>query len=92
VRARAVGGRTLVWGRVALRLSDFDFKAASHDGHGDDWPISYVDLKPYYDNVDRLIGVMGAKEGLPQLPDGIFQKPRSTRRPDYWLLPMTLET
>lgn len=76
VRARAVGGRTLVWGRVALRLSAMDFKAASHDGYGDDWPISYDDLKPYYDNVDRLIGVMGTNEGLPQLPDGIFQKPQ----------------
>ncbi len=76
VRARAVGGRTLVWGRVALRLSEFDFKAASHDGYGDDWPISYDDLKPYYDKVDRLIGIMGTREGLPQLPDGIFQKPQ----------------
>ncbi len=76
VRARAVGGRTLVWGRVALRLSEFDFKAASHDGYGDDWPLSYDDLKPYYDNVDRLIGIMGTNEGLPQLPDGIFQKPQ----------------
>ncbi len=76
VRARAVGGRTLVWGRVALRLGPLDFKAASHDGYGDDWPISYEDLQPYYDNVDRLIGVMGTKEGLPQLPDGIFQPPQ----------------
>jgi choline dehydrogenase-like flavoprotein len=76
VRARAVGGRTLVWGRVALRLSAMDFKAASHDGYGDDWPISYDDLKPYYDNVDRLIGVMGTNEGLPQLPDGVFQTPQ----------------
>lgn len=76
VRARAVGGRTLVWGRVALRLGPLDFKAASHDGYGDDWPISYEDLQSYYDNVDRLIGVMGTKEGLPQLPDGIFQPPQ----------------
>lgn len=76
VRVRAVGGRTLVWGRVSLRFSDFDFKAASHDGYGDDWPISYDDLKPYYDEVDRLIGVMGSYEGLPQLPDGVFQKPQ----------------
>jgi choline dehydrogenase-like flavoprotein len=76
VRARAVGGRTLVWGRVSLRLSDYDFKAASHDGYGDDWPISYADIEPYYDRVDQLIGVMGTKEGLPQLPDGVFQKPQ----------------
>jgi choline dehydrogenase-like flavoprotein len=76
VRARAVGGRTLVWGRVSLRLSEFDFKAQSHDGYGADWPISYADLKPYYDEVDKLIGVMGTYENLPQLPDGIFQKPQ----------------
>ena len=76
VRARAVGGRTLVWGRVSLRLSEFDFKAKSHDGYGEDWPISYKDLKPYYDEVDKLIGVMGTYENLPQLPDGIFQKPQ----------------
>jgi choline dehydrogenase-like flavoprotein len=76
VRARAVGGRTLVWGRVSLRLSDYDFKAASHDGYGDDWPISYADIQPYYDRVDRLIGVMGTRENLPQLPDGVFQKPQ----------------
>jgi choline dehydrogenase-like flavoprotein len=65
-----------VWGRVALRLSEFDFKAASHDGYADDLPISYDDLKPYYDNVDRLLGTMGTREGLPQLPDGIFQQPQ----------------
>jgi choline dehydrogenase-like flavoprotein len=76
VRARAVGGRTLVWGRVSLRLSDLDFKAATHDGYGDDWPISYADIAPYYDKVERLIGVMGTREGLPQLPDGVFQKPQ----------------
>src|SRR5262245_18789692 len=76
VRARAVGGRTLVWGRGGLSLSQFDSKTASHDGYSDDWTISYDDLKPYYDNVDRLIGVMGTSEGLPQLPDGIFQKPQ----------------
>ncbi|MFN0121877.1 MAG: GMC oxidoreductase [Blastocatellia bacterium] len=76
VRARAVGGRTLVWGRVSLRLSDYDFKARTHDGYGEDWPISYADLKPYYDRVDELIGVMGSYENLPQLPDGVFQKPQ----------------
>jgi len=75
VRARAVGGRTLVWGRVSLRLSDFDFKAKSHDGYGEDWPISYADIAPYYDRVERMIGVSGTREGLPQLPDGVFQKP-----------------
>lgn len=75
VRARAVGGRTLVWGRVALRMSEMDFKGKSHDGFGEDWPISYADIAPYYDRVERMIGVSGSREGLAQLPDGIFQKP-----------------
>src|SRR5437899_7546102 len=52
VRARCLGGKTNIWGRLALRLSDYDFKAKSHDGYGEDWPISYADLAPYYDKVD----------------------------------------
>ena len=53
VRARVLGGKTNLWGRLALRLSDYDFKAKSRDGHGEDWPISYADVAPYYDRVDR---------------------------------------
>jgi choline dehydrogenase-like flavoprotein len=75
VRARALGGKTNLWGRVALRLSDYDFKAASHDGFGVDWPISYADVSPYYDRVDKLLGISGTKENIPQLPDSIFQRP-----------------
>src|SRR5919198_3349988 len=75
VRARVLGGKTLLWGRVALRLSDLDFKAASRDGHGTDWPIGYSDIAPYYDKVDTLLGISGTKENLPQLPDSIFQRP-----------------
>src|SRR5881396_3409833 len=59
VRARALGGKTNLWGRVALRLSDYDFKAASRDGFGEDWPISYADISPYYDKVDTLLGISG---------------------------------
>lgn len=75
IRARQVGGRTIPWGRLAWRLSDYDFKAASHDGYGDDWPISYQDLAPYYDRVEDFIGVSGSQENLPQLPDGKFLPP-----------------
>jgi choline dehydrogenase-like flavoprotein len=75
VRARVLGGKTLMWGRVSLRLSDLDFKAASRDGHGTDWPIGYSDIAPYYDKVDTLLGITGTKENLPQLPDSIFQRP-----------------
>lgn len=74
-RGNLVGGKTNVWGRQVYRMSDFDFKAKSHDGYGDDWPISYSDLKPYYDKVESFIGVTGVCDGLPQIPDGIFQEP-----------------
>jgi len=75
VRARVLGGKTLIWGRMAWRLSDYDFKAKTHDGFGEDWPISYADLSPYYDKVDRLLGISGTQENLPQLPDSIYQRP-----------------
>ncbi len=74
-RLRVTGGRTNVWGRQSYRMSDLDFKAASFDGYGDDWPISYKDLAPYYDVVEEYIGVTGMPEGVYELPDGKFQKP-----------------
>src|SRR5438105_4837831 len=75
VRARCLGGKTNIWGRLALRLSDFDFKAKDRDGFGENWPISYTDIAPYYDKVDLYLGITGVKENLPHLPDSIFQRP-----------------
>jgi choline dehydrogenase-like flavoprotein len=75
VRARCLGGKTNIWGRLALRLSDYDFKAKSRDGYGENWPISYTDIAPYYDRVDRYLGIAGVSENLPHLPDSIFQRP-----------------
>jgi choline dehydrogenase-like flavoprotein len=74
-RLRVLGGRSLVWGRQSYRLSDNDFKAASRDGYGDDWPISYSELAPYYDIVERYVGITGAAEGNEMLPDGQFLPP-----------------
>jgi choline dehydrogenase-like flavoprotein len=74
-RLRMTGGRTNVWGRVSLRFSDFDFKAADYDGFGENWPLSYKDLEPYYDLVEHYVGVTGMAEGLDHLPDGKFQPP-----------------
>src|SRR5438093_759624 len=71
-RLRVLGGRSLVWGRQSYRLSDADFKAASRDGYGDDWPISYADLARYYDIVEKYVGISGAAEGNEMLPDGQF--------------------
>lgn len=74
-RSRVLGGRTLHWSRASDRMSDFEFKAASRDGHGDDWPISYRDIAGYYDRVERFIGVSAAPAQLPQFPDGAFLPP-----------------
>ncbi len=74
-RLRIVGGRTLVWGRQSYRLSDLDFKAASFDGYGQDWPFGYRELAPYYDLVEDYVGISGAAERNPMLPDGHFLPP-----------------
>ena len=78
-RTRMLGGRTNHWGRISLRFGPDDFKRKSLDGLGDDWPITYDDLKPYYDSIDRYIGLFGSNEGLPNDPDGIFQPPPKPR-------------
>ncbi|MBI1358380.1 MAG: GMC family oxidoreductase [Acidobacteria bacterium] len=75
IRMRVLGGRSLSWGRQSYRLSDLDFKAASHDGFGVDWPISLKEVEPYYEKVERYIGISGQAEGLPQLPDSVFLPP-----------------
>jgi choline dehydrogenase-like flavoprotein len=78
-RSRIVGGRTNHWGRIALRFAPIDFKSKTRDGIGDDWPITYEDLSPYYDKVEGYIGVFGTKENLPSAPDGVFLSPPKPR-------------
>jgi choline dehydrogenase-like flavoprotein len=75
VRARAVGGKTLHWGLVSLRFSPRDFQAASYDGFGDNWPITYEDLEPYYSRVEKTIGVCGNADHLENNPDSHFLRP-----------------
>ena len=72
VRIRLVGGKTLMWGRASWRMSDYEFKCKDHDGFGDNWPIGYKDLAPYYDRVEPLFRVAGRREGFAQIPDGVF--------------------
>jgi glucoside 3-dehydrogenase (cytochrome c) catalytic subunit len=74
-RSRCLGGRTLHWARATDRMADYEFKATSRDGFGMDWPVSYSDLKPYYDRIESFIGVSAAMEGFPQFPDGVFLPP-----------------
>jgi choline dehydrogenase-like flavoprotein len=82
-RARMLGGRTNHWGRISLRFGPDDFRRKSLDGLGDDWPITYEDIKPYYDRVDKFIGIYGnnhaAETGLRNEPDGVFQPPPKPR-------------
>ncbi|WP_163380394.1 GMC oxidoreductase [Cyclobacterium sp. SYSU L10401] len=78
-RSRMLGGRTNHWGRISLRFGPLDFKRKNLDGMGDNWPIGYEDVAPYYDKVDKLIGVFGSKEGINNEPDGFFLPPPKPR-------------
>lgn len=75
LRGKQVGGRFLSWGRVALRMSDHTFKFKSHEGAGFDWPIAYADLAPYYEHVERSLGVVGNDDGIAYCPSGSYVKP-----------------
>ena len=78
-RSRIVGGRTNHWGRIALRFAPVDFQSRSSDGMGDDWPITYEDVAPYYDKVESYIGVFGTAENVSSAPNGVFLPPPKPR-------------
>ena len=84
-RSRMLGGRTNHWGRISLRFGPKDFKRKSIDGLGEDWPISYQDISPYYDKVDKLVGVFGTNEGLEDDPDGYFLPPPKPRLHELYI-------
>ena len=84
-RARMLGGRTNHWGRISLRFGPDDFRRGDLDGLSPNWPITYDDIKPWYDRVDQLIGVFGSAEGLPNEPDGIFLPPPRPRCHELWV-------
>jgi choline dehydrogenase-like flavoprotein len=87
-RPRMLGGRTNHWGRISLRFGPLDFKPTRRDGLGQDWPIDYDDLAPWYDRVERLIGVTGRAQGLentPDSPEGCLLPPPPPRAFEYFL-------
>ncbi|WP_417363704.1 GMC family oxidoreductase [Galbibacter sp.] len=84
-RSRMLGGRTNHWGRISLRFGPLDYKRKDFDGKGDNWPIGYNDVKPYYDKVDKLVGVFGTKENIPNEPDGYFLPPPKPRLHELFL-------
>lgn len=75
IRGDVVGGRSLLWGRHCYRYSDLDFEANIKEGYGIDWPIRYKDIAPWYDYVERFIGVSGNADGIQHLPDGKYMPP-----------------
>ncbi len=75
IRGTQVGGRSLIWGKQTYRWSNLDFEANAKDGIGVDWPIRYKDLEPWYEYVEKHVGISGEALGLPQLPDSVFLKP-----------------
>jgi choline dehydrogenase-like flavoprotein len=74
-RSYQLGGRSILWGRQCYRWSDLDFEANDRDGIAIDWPIRYRDIEPWYDHVEKFVGISGSKEGLAHLPDGNFLPP-----------------
>lgn len=81
-RARMLGGRTNHWGRISLRMGEYDFKPKSRDGLGEDWPMTYETLAPYYDKTEMLIGVYGGDDDLENTPrssPGVLQPPPAAR-------------
>jgi choline dehydrogenase-like flavoprotein len=77
-RIRTLGGRTFHWNAACFRFSADDLREKSLSGFEEDWPLSYEELSPYYDYVEREMHVFGTREGLAVLPDGNFvaQSPR----------------
>lgn len=82
-RARMLGGRTNHWGRISLRMGPDDFQPK--DGLTEAWPFGYEEVKPYYDRVDRMIGIYGTVEGIHNEPDGIFMKPPKPRLNELYI-------
>jgi choline dehydrogenase-like flavoprotein len=75
IRGYQVGGKSLLWARWVQRWSDLDFEANAREGIGVDWPIRYKDIEPWYGYVEKFVGISGNRDGIPHLPDGIFQPP-----------------
>ena len=91
IQPDVVGGKALMWSGQSWRWGPHDFLSNLEDGHGEDWPIRYEDLAPWYDYVEKTIGVSGSLEGLPQLPDGVFQKPMEMNAAEKLLRDATAE-
>jgi choline dehydrogenase-like flavoprotein len=75
MRGYHTGGRSIMWGKQSYRLSPIDLTANEREGISIPWPVTYDELAPWYDYVEKFAGISGSKEGLDILPDGQFQPP-----------------
>jgi choline dehydrogenase-like flavoprotein len=75
IRGYQVGGKSLTWGRACQRWSEYEFTAPARYGYGDEWPINYKDVAPWYSHVEKFIGVCGTRDGLESMPDGEYLPP-----------------
>ena len=75
----AVGGKTLLWAAHSWRFGPRDFRMRTLHGVGEDWPLHYDDLAPYYDRAEQFMGVCGMRDGLEVFPDGNFLPPLNFR-------------
>ena len=71
-QGKQLGGRSLTWGGITLRLSSEDFQPAKKDGFGPNWPISYDELSPHYDFIENFCGIYGRKENIKEVPNGKY--------------------
>ena len=85
IRPAAFGGKSLIWGRWCFRWSPADFEANKREGIGNDWPIRYEDVEPWYSYVEKYIGVSGSRENLSYLPDSEFMPPMPMNIAEKWL-------
>lgn len=65
-RSMCVGGLAMHWGGVTPRFSPEDFQVRSLYGVGDDWPLTYEELDPHYQEAEVRLGVAG-EQGPPDL-------------------------
>ena len=74
-RCKTTGGKANFWGRSSARFGDIDFKAAELDGVGENWPVDYADIAPWFSKAERYMGVASTIQNRPSNPDGEYLPP-----------------
>lgn len=82
-RCKGTGGKANFWGRSSARFGDIDFKAADLDGFGENWPVDYAEMTPWFSKAERYMGVASTVQNRPSNPDGEYLPPMPFRCIDY---------